>query len=171
VRAPGRVKCGRLTAVIVRAATPADATAFLELVDGLAEYEKLPPPDDAAKQRLVRDAFSDPPRFHLLLAEVDQKVVGYAVWFPTYSTFLALPSLYLEDIFVLPSARGHGAGLALFRACAAEAVRLGCGRMEWNVLDWNKPSIDFYERLGARRLQAWLPYRLEGEALTNVARA
>jgi GNAT superfamily N-acetyltransferase len=157
--------------VIVRPATPADATAFLDLVDGLAAYEKLPPPDAEAKQRLVRDAFSDPPRFNVLLAEVDQTVVGYAVWFPTYSTFLARPSLYLEDIFVRPDARGHGAGVALFRACAAEAVRQGCGRMEWNVLDWNQPSIDFYERLGAQRLQAWLPYRLDGEALTSVAHA
>jgi len=157
--------------VIVRPATPADATAFLDLVDGLAAYEKLPPPDAEAKQRLLRDAFSDPPRFNVLLAEVDQTVVGYAVWFPTYSTFLARPSLYLEDIFVRPDARGHGAGVALFRACAAEAVRQGCGRMEWNVLDWNQPSIDFYERLGARRLQAWLPYRLDGEALTSVAHA
>jgi GNAT superfamily N-acetyltransferase len=156
--------------MIVRPATPDDADAFLALVDGLADYERLARPDADARQRLVRDAFSTPARFELLLAEIDDEVVGYAAWFPTYSTFLARPSLYLEDLFVTPSARGRRAGLALFRACAAEAVRRGYGRMEWSVLDWNTPSIEFYEALGARRNQEWLPFRLDGEALLSVAR-
>jgi GNAT superfamily N-acetyltransferase len=155
---------------VIRPAAPDDADAFLALVEGLADYERLPRPDADARRRLVQDAFSTPPRFHLLLAEVDGVAVGYAAWFATYSTFLALPSLYLEDIFVVPEARGKGAGVGLFRACAAEAVRGGYGRMEWSVLDWNTPSIDFYERLGAQRKQEWLAYRLDGDALLKVAR-
>jgi GNAT superfamily N-acetyltransferase len=154
--------------VIVRPATPGDADAFLRIVAGLADYERLPRPDADARERLVRNAFTEPQRINVLLADLDGVALGYAVWFPTYSTFLALPSLYLEDIFVVPEARGQGAGVALFRACAAEAVRGGYGRMEWSVLDWNKPSIDFYERLGARRLREWLGYRLDGDALRSV---
>jgi len=155
--------------ITIRAATPADAAAFLALVDGLADYERLPRPDGEARERLAADALGESPRFKLLLAEVDGAVVGYAATFPTYSTFLALPGLYLEDLFVLPEARDKGAGIALFRACAAEALRQGCGRMEWSVLAWNRPSIDFYERKGARQLSDWLPFRLDGDALASVA--
>jgi GNAT superfamily N-acetyltransferase len=154
--------------ITVRPARAVDQSAFLALVDGLADYERLPRPDAEARQRLADDAFGPRPRFNLLLAEQAGAVVGYAVWFPTYSTFLARPTLYLEDIFVLPEMRGRGAGLALFRACAAEAVRLGCGRMDWQVLSWNEPSIGFYQRLGARRLDDWVPFRLDGEALAEV---
>ena len=157
------------SSITVRPARSADLSAFLALVDGLADYERLPRPDAEARQRLTDDAFGQRPRFNLLLAEADGAVVGYAAWFPTYSTFLARPTLYLEDIFVLPEMRGRGAGLALFRACAAEAVRLGCGRMDWQVLSWNEPSIGFYQRLGARRLDDWVPFRLDGEALAEVA--
>ena len=155
--------------ITVRPAGPADLPAFLALVDGLADYERLPRPDAEARGRLAADAFGQTPRFNLLLAELDGAVVGYAAWFPTYSTFLARPTLYLEDIFVLPQMRGRGAGLALFRACAAEAVRRQCGRMDWQVLSWNEPSIGFYQRLGARRLDDWVPFRLDGEALAAVA--
>jgi GNAT superfamily N-acetyltransferase len=140
----------------------------LELIDGLADYEKLPRPDAAARERLTADASADPPRFRTLLAEIDRSVIGYAIYFFTYSTFRALPSLYLEDIFVVPERRGSGAGMALLRGCAAEAVRQGCGRMEWHVLSWNEPSIRFYERIGARQLDDWLPFRLDGEALAKV---
>jgi GNAT superfamily N-acetyltransferase len=157
--------------VLVRALAPADTPRLLELIDGLADYEQLPRPDTAARQRLAADAIADPPRFHTLLAEVDGVVVGYAIYFFTYSTFLATPSLYLEDIFVLPDARGQGAGVALFRACAQQAVTLGCGRMEWQVLSWNEPSIQFYMRLGARHLDGWLPFRLDGQALAQVGGA
>jgi GNAT superfamily N-acetyltransferase len=154
--------------VLLRALEPADTPRLLELIDGLADYEKLARPDAAARQRLAADAIANPPRFHALLAEVDGTVVGYAIYFFTYSTFLASPSLYLEDIFVLPESRGHGTGVALFRACAQEAVRLGCARMEWQVLSWNEPSIQFYARLGARQLADWLPFRLDGAALALV---
>jgi GNAT superfamily N-acetyltransferase len=152
----------------VRALEPADTAVLLDLIDGLADYEKLARPDAEARARLATDATAEPPRFHVLLAEVDGVVVGYAFYFFTYSTFLARPSLYLEDIFVLPEARGVGAGVALFRACARAATQHGCGRMEWQVLSWNTPSIEFYERLGARHLDGWLPFRLDGEALARV---
>ena len=155
--------------VRVRGLTAADIEPFLDLVDGLADYERLPRPETAARERLAQDALSDPPRFSVLLADVDGQVVGYAVYFFTYSTFLARPSLYLEDLFVTPAARGTGAGIGLFRACAAEAVRNDCGRMEWQVLSWNTPSIEFYRRLGARRLEDWHGYRLDQAGLAAIA--
>jgi GNAT superfamily N-acetyltransferase len=95
-------------------------------------------------------------------------VVGYAFVFETYSTFLALPTLYLEDLFVLPEYRGRKAGYALFRHCAEEALRRGCGRFEWAVLDWNRPAIEFYERLGAKHLHDWLIYRLDREGMERL---
>ena len=156
--------------VVVRPLRAADAPRLLELIDALADYEKLPRPDAAARERLTADALAEPPRFRTLLAEVDGEVLGYAIYFFTYSTFRARPALYLEDVFVVPERRGQGAGIALFRACAREAVANACARMEWQVLSWNQPSIDFYERLGARHLDDWLPFRLDGEALLSVAR-
>lgn len=146
-----------------------DVPRLLELIDGLADYEKLPRPDAAARARLAHDALADPPLFWVLLGEVEGHIAGYAFYFFTYSTFLARPTLYLEDIFVLPEARGQGAGLALFKACVQEAVHRGCGRMEWQVLSWNTPSIRFYERLGARHMDAWLPFRLDADTLAQLA--
>jgi GNAT superfamily N-acetyltransferase len=156
--------------VAVRKLRPPDVPRLLGLIDGLADYEKLDRPDAAARERLAADAAADPPRFSTLLAEIDGQVVGYAIFFFTYSTFRARPTLYLEDVFVLPERRGQGAGVALFRACAREAVARGCARMEWQVLAWNTPSIEFYDRLGARHQADWLPYRLDDEALLNVGR-
>lgn len=156
----------------MRPLAPADLPAFLDLIDALADYEQLPRPEAAARERLTRDAVpgdGGARRFEALLVEAGGAVVGYAVYFMTYSTFLARPTLYLEDIFVRPEARGMGAGKALFRACAQEAVRRECGRMEWVVLDWNTPAIEFYERRGARRLSEWHTYRLDGEALRGAA--
>ncbi len=157
------------TGIIVRAATQEDAPAILKLVIALADFEKLPPPDEAAQQRLIADAFSPRPRVEIFLAEVEGEVVGYAFVFETYSTFLALPTLYLEDLFVLPQFRGLKVGYALFTHCTREAVRRGCGRFEWMVLDWNEHAIQFYERLGARHLHHWLVYRLDGEALARFS--
>jgi GNAT superfamily N-acetyltransferase len=156
--------------VDVRPLRADDAPRLLELIDALADYEQLPRPDAAARQRLTTDALADPPRFHTLLAEADGEVLGYAIYFFTYSTFRARPTLYLEDVFVTPERRGQGAGAALFRACAREAVANECARMDWQVLSWNRPSIDFYVRLGARHLDDWLPFRLEGDALLSVGR-
>lgn len=155
--------------VTVRPLAPTDLPHLLALVDGLADYEQLPRPDAAARERLCRDALREPPPFHVLLAELDGNVVGSAIYLFTYSTFLARPTLYLEDLFVLPAARGQGAGRALLRACAAEAVRHGCGRMDWQVLAWNTPAIAFYERQGATVLDDWRTCRLTGAALLAAA--
>lgn len=155
--------------VHIRAARPEDAESIVALILGLAEYEKLPPPDEEAQQRLLRDAFGERPRFEVFLAEVDSRPVGYAFVFETYSTFLALPTLYLEDIFVMPDYRARAVGYTMMRFLAALAQERGCGRMEWVVLDWNRPAIDFYERLGAQHLSEWLTYRLDRDALGRLA--
>lgn len=157
--------------VVVRDLQRSDVPRLLELIDGLADYEKLPRPDADARQRLSEHALGPTPRFSTLLAEVDGLIVGYAMFFFTYSSFRARPTLYLEDIFVLPDSRGKGAGIALFRACARTAVENECARMEWQVLAWNEPSIQFYERLGARHMHDWLPFRLDDAALEAVGRS
>ncbi len=144
----------------VRPATPADAETILMLVDALADYEKLQRPDSDAKQRLIRDMFGERRRIEAYLGEDEGKPVGYAFVFETYSSFLALPTLYLEDLFVHPDHRSKKVGYALFMAMVAEAYRRGCGRMEWTVLDWNTLAIDFYRRLGATHMKEWQLYRL-----------
>ena len=153
----------------IRSVAPGDVDVFLGLVDALADYERLPRPTADARQRLARDGFGEKPLFHAYLAWLDGRAVGYAITLFTYSSFLARPTLYLEDLFVLPDARGSGVGKKLFTFLAGEAVRAGCGRMEWVVLDWNQLAIDFYERLGARRLTEWYTYRLAGDELEIVA--
>ena len=150
-------------AIQIRPATASDADAWLSLVDALADYEKLARPDAEARQRLLLAAFGEQPRTEVYLAESEGRVVGYAITLFTYSSFLALPTLYLEDLFVLESHRGQGAGYRLFTHCMEEAYRRGCGRMEWQVLDWNRPAIEFYEKLGARQIKEWLPYRMVRE--------
>jgi GNAT superfamily N-acetyltransferase len=153
----------------IRTAAAADAEVFLALVDALADYEKLDRPTPEARERLLRDGFGPAPRFQAYLAEVEGRAVAYAIVFETYSSFLALPTLYLEDIFVLPEARRGGVGGAFFRFLAEEALRRGCGRMEWAVLDWNQLAIDFYEKIGARRMREWYTYRLTADELRRVA--
>ncbi len=154
-------KSGSKDNIVVRRATPDDAETILGLIVALAEFERLPPPDESARQRLVADAFGPHPRFEIFLAELNGSVAGYAFVFETYSTFLALPSLYLEDLFVLTEYRGRKIGYALFKRCAQEALLRGCGRFEWTVLDWNAHAINFYERLGAKHLDDWRLYRLD----------
>ena len=153
---------------IVRKAGAGDANALLSLIDALADYEKLARPDAGARERLVRDALGPSPRIEAYLAEVDGAPVAYAIVFETYSSFLALPTLYLEDIFVLPAYRGRKVGLALFLAMAGLARERACGRMEWTVLHWNELAIDFYHRLGARHMEEWLLYRLTAEELRTL---
>ena len=146
--------------VIVRKATRDDTSALLDLIHGLAVYEKLPPPDQAARERLINDLFGPRPRIDAYLGFFGGRAVAYAIVFETYSSFLALPTLYLEDIFVLPEYRSRKIGIAMFRMLVAEALERGCGRMEWTVLDWNQLAIDFYKRIGATHMNEWRLYRL-----------
>ena len=148
-----------MKSIIIRPATKQDGKHFLSLIDALADYEKLARPDRAARRRLLRDAFGK--RFDALIAIVNGEAVGYAIYFETYSSFLARPTLYLEDIFVLKEYRKQKIGLRLFRRCVAEARRRGCGRMDWMVLDWNEPAIRFYEKLKAKRMKEWILFRLK----------
>jgi GNAT superfamily N-acetyltransferase len=143
----------------------------LELIRGLAEYERLLDQVEATAARLRRHGFGRRPYFETLICRRDGRPVGFALYFFTYSTFLASPSLYLEDLFVLPDERGQGAGKALLRELARIAARRGCGRMEWAVLDWNRPAIGFYRRLGAELHKEWVLTRLTGAPLARLARA
>ena len=136
----------------------------------LAEYEKLDPPSPAGRRRLVEDVFRKK-KIRLFVAVDGKKLVGYALYFYTYSSFVAKPSLYLEDLFVLEEYRKRGVGFALFRRCVEEAISRGCGRMEWAVLTWNDKAIGFYERLGAKRLSDWCVYRLDEKALHETPKA
>lgn len=155
--------------ITIRRAERADAPVFLELVRALAEYERLPPPDAEAEARLVEDGFGERPRFEGYLAELDGHAVAYAIVFETYSSFLARPTLYLEDLFVRPEARRQGVGQAVLRYLAAEALNRGCGRMEWTVLDWNEMAQSVYRRVGAAMLDEWRICRLTGDALAQFA--
>lgn len=135
----------------------------------LAEFEHLEPPSADGQRRIVVDIF-EKRRLNLFVASERGKLVGYALYFYTYSSFLARPTLYLEDLFVLEEHRKKGLGFALFLKCIDEAVKHDCGRMEWAVLGWNKKAIGFYDRLGARRLDEWRFYRLTRDELRQVSR-
>ena len=150
---------------MIRPATEADIPAIADLIRGLAEYERLS--DDAAldEAALREHLFGDRPYAEVLLAEDEGEVVGFALFFHNYSTFLTKPGIWLEDLFVRPEHRGRGHGRALLAALARIAVERGCGRLEWSVLDWNEPSIAFYRSLGATPMADWTTYRLTGDAL------
>ena len=143
------------TDVVVRPALPADGPAFLALVRALADFEHLAPPDDAACARLCADAFSVPPRYELWVATLDGAVIAYAATFTSYSTFLARPSLFLEDLFVSPAARRRGVATAMLARLEAVARERGCGRFEWMVLDWNVDAQQLYQGIGATLLHEW----------------
>jgi GNAT superfamily N-acetyltransferase len=136
---------------------------FLWLVEKLAEYEKLDPPDQQAKHRLRMDGLHESPKFEAYLAKINDEYVGYIIYFMSYSSFLALPTLYLEDIFVLKEFRKKGIGQQLFEFSVKKADEKGCGRIEWHVLDWNQPGINFYEKNNAKHLSEWNYYRLNKE--------
>lgn len=156
---------GRL---VIRPGTVRDVPTILALIRGLAEYERLAHQMEATAARVRAHGFGPRRYFQTLICRRGGKPVGFALYFFTYSTFLARPSLYLEDLFVLPEERGAGAGKALLRALARVAVRRGCGRMEWAVLDWNEPAIGFYESLGAKRLLDWQICRLDRRDLERL---
>ena len=156
-------------AIRVRRGTKRDVPTIVRLIRGLAEYEKLAHECEATVRRIRRHGFGARRYFEVLICERDGAAIGFALYFFTYSTFMARPTLYLEDLFVLPEARGRGAGRALLAALARIATRRRCGRMEWTVLDWNTPSIGFYERLGARLRRDWILTRLTGAPLRRLA--
>jgi GNAT superfamily N-acetyltransferase len=154
---------------MIRLAAPDDVPALLECIRGLARYERLESQLDLDGARLREHLFGARPACGAFVAEQDGAVVGFALWFATYSTFKCRPCLWLEDLFVLPDQRGHGHGLALLRAVAGEAVARGCPRLDWNVLDWNAAAIGFYQRQGAELLPDWRTCRLQGAALRALA--
>jgi len=155
----------------IRRGTRRDVPTILALIRGLADYERLSHECAATAAGVRRDGFGRRRYFETLIGRRRGRPVGFALYFFTYSTFLARPTLYLEDLFVLPSERGRGAGLALLRALARIAVRRGCGRMEWTVLDWNRPAIRFYRTLGAGLRREWVLTRLTGAPLARLAGA
>jgi len=140
--------------------------AFFSLIEELAAYEKLPPPDTEAKKRLKQDGLAANPKYNAYLARSDDQYIGYVIYFMTYSSFIALPTLYLEDIFILKQYRRQGVGTKFFEFCLSRAKALGCGRIEFCVLDWNTPAQNFYDKLGAQRL-GWLFYRVNREQIEN----
>jgi len=155
--------------ISITQATKADVPVILEMIQGLADYEKLSHLVVATEEQLRLTLFGERPGAEVLLAHWDGEPIGFALFFPNYSTFLAQPGIYLEDLFVKPHARGKGAGLALFVELARIAVERGCGRVEWAVLDWNEPSIRFYKKLGAVPLDEWTTFRLTSEPLRKLA--
>jgi len=154
--------------IAVRPATPADVETILAFIKGLAAFEHEPDAVKATADDLLRDGFGEHPKFEALMAEQNEQPVGFALFFPTYSTWEGRPGIHLEDIFVLEHVRGHGVGRKLIAALAALAVARGCARLELSVLHWN-PAREFYHHLGMGHLQEWLPYRLSGEALRRLA--
>jgi GNAT superfamily N-acetyltransferase len=155
----------------LRAAVAADVPVILALVRELAAYEREPDAVVATEDDLRRDGFGETPRFRVLLASWNGETVGFAFYFLGYSTWRGRQVLYLEDLFVRPSHRKLGLGLALMRRLARTAVDEGCPRFVWQVLDWNEPALQFYASLGAEVLRPWLSARLEGEALARLAAA
>lgn len=155
--------------VIIRPARSEDAGEFLQLVEALARYEQIQPPDAEAKSRLIEHLFGPRPHYRLLVAEHDGHLVGYAAHFLAYSTFVARPTFYLEDLFVLPESRHLKVGHRLMVTCARLAVAQNCGRMDFVVLDWNKLALDFYARHGIEVRREWLLHRLDQQGLTRLA--
>jgi GNAT superfamily N-acetyltransferase len=153
----------------IRGARPEDAGLIRQLIRELAEYERAPEAAVITEVDILRDGFGERPFFEVLIAEWSGQPAGFAFYFFVYSTWQGRPSLYLEDLFVRPAVRGHGIGSALVARLARLATEKRCGRMVWQVLDWNEPSIRFYEGLGARRMSEWLTMRLEGDALQRLA--
>jgi len=150
-------------------ATESDVPAILEMIRELAEYEKLSHMVTATAEQLRETLFGARPAAEVLLARWNGQWAGFALFFPNYSTFLAQPGIYLEDLYVKPHARGKGLGLALLGELTGVAVARGCARVEWAVLDWNEPSIGFYKKLGATPMDEWTTYRLAGGALRRLA--
>lgn len=153
----------------LRDAVPADAELLERFIRELATYEREPEAVVTNAATLRAQLEQDRPPFEAIVAERDGTPVGFALFFPNYSTWLGRPGLYLEDLYVTPSERGRGVGKALLKRVARLAVERGCGRFEWSVLDWNTPALEFYRGLGAVPMDAWTVHRVAGEALARLA--
>lgn len=158
-----------MSELLIRAATAGDAAQILRFIKALAVYEKLEHMVVADEAQLRKTLFGERPSAEVRIAEWAGEPAGFALFFHNYSTFLGKPGIYLEDLYVRPTARGAGLGKALLGRLAGLAVERGCGRLEWAVLDWNQPAIGFYQRLGAEPLDDWTQYRLTGPALRDLA--
>ncbi len=156
--------------ITIRDAVPGDEGTVAHFVRRLAEYEKLLHQAVATDEQFRTALFGPKPRIAALIIEHEATPIGFAVWYYDFSTFLGTPGLYLEDIFVEPAHRGQGIGKAIFRRIARRALDEGCTRMNWSVLDWNAPSIAFYRSIGAVGMDDWTVQRLEGAALSALAR-
>jgi len=154
----------------LRPATPSDVPAILGFIRELALYEREPDAVLTTEADLLRDGFTEPRRFHCLMAEWDGTPVGFALYFYNYSTWEGRPGIYLEDLYVQPALRGKGIGKSILTRLAAIAVEEDCARFEWSVLDWNQPSIDFYHAMGAVMKSEWRGMRVDGEALKTLAK-
>jgi GNAT superfamily N-acetyltransferase len=154
----------------LRIGTEADTELILELITALAHYEKLAREVTATAETLQQSLFGSRQVAEVVIAEYDGEAVGFALFFHSFSTFLGKSGIYLEDLFVKPDLRGKGVGKELLSCLARIAIDRGCGRFEWSVLDWNEPAIGFYRALGAQSLDGWTTFRLDGEALVEVAR-
>ena len=159
------------TQLHIRPALADDAERIHGFILGLAEYERLAHEVVATPDKIRDSLFGERPGAEVLIAEWDDKPAGFALFFPNYSTFLAQAGMYLEDLFVLPEYRGRGIGKSLLTRLAAVAVERGYGRLDWSVLDWNEPAIEFYKSIGARGLDDWTQYRLDGDALQRLGEA
>lgn len=158
-----------MSTIHIRPGTPDDAALIFNFVRELAIYEKALEEVTTSEDMLHEALFGDQVRAYSLICELDGKAVGFAIYFYNFSTWLGKYGIFLEDLYISPQYRGHGAGKALLQFLAKAAVDEGCGRFEWNVLDWNEPSIRFYEAFGAVPMSEWVGYRLSGDALKQFA--
>jgi GNAT superfamily N-acetyltransferase len=158
-----------MSALLIREASQSDVPLILEFIRKIADYEKLSHAVVASEDTLRKSLFGERPAAEVLLAYWYEKPAGYAVFFHNFSTFLGRAGMYLEDLFVEPELRGKGIGKALLSCVARITKERECGRLEWSVLDWNKPSIDFYLSLGAKPMDEWTTFRMEQDAITKLA--
>ena len=154
--------------MIIREATPTDAPAIMQLIHDLAEYEKAPHEVETNEAEIAAALFADQPKVFAHVIDLDGEVVGMAIWFLNFSTWLGKHGIYLEDLYVKPEYRGRGYGLAMLKYLAAICVQRGYGRFQWWVLDWNTPSIEFYKSQGAIAMDEWTVYRVSGDALKEL---
>ncbi|NCD34366.1 MAG: GNAT family N-acetyltransferase [Spartobacteria bacterium] len=153
----------------IRTAEPGDAVLILSFIKDLAEYEKMSHDVVADEAQLNKTLFGDDPKAFVLIGQYEREPVAFALYFYNYSTFLGKPGIYLEDLYVQPAFRGKGLGKAMLKELATRAVAEDCGRLEWSVLDWNQPAIDFYRSQGAIPMDEWTVFRVTGTALALLA--